>query len=148
MLLAFTLAAMAAASVSAEHPDLTGTWKLNVTKSDFNRLSGLISKALKIEHSEPKLKVSSAVVDQLGEHGESYTFTIDGKTNTNTMNGFATETSSIWDGDEIIFDVNRGPNWGYKERWSLSSDGKTLTIKRHTILTRGETNEAFVFDKR
>jgi hypothetical protein len=145
MLLAFTIAA--GVSLAAEHPDLTGAWKLNVTKSEFSRLSGLINKSLKIEHSEPKLKVRSTVVDQLGERTESYNFTTDGKTNTNTMNGFATETSSIWNGNEILFDVNRGPNWGYKERWSLSPDGKTLTIKRHTILTRGETNEAFVFDK-
>jgi len=87
------------------------------------------------------------VVDQLGEHSESYNFTTDGKANENDMDGIPAETSCVWDGDELVFDVRRSPNWGYKERWSLSEDGKTLSIKRHTILARGETNELFVFDK-
>jgi len=63
------------------------------------------------------------------------------------MDGIPAETSCVWDGDELVFDVRRSPNWGYKERWSFSEDGKTLSVKRHTILARGETNELFVFDK-
>lgn len=134
-------------SVAGEHPDLSGTWKSNVTKSDFSYLSGLKSQTLKIEHSGPKLKVTSTAVYQVGGRTESYSFTTDGKTNSNFMNGMAAETSSLWEGAELIFDVHRGSYWGYKERWSLSEDGKMLTVKRHTILTRGETNELFVFDK-
>ena len=86
-------------------------------------------------------------MDQLGERTESCSFTTDGKTNSNAMNSTPAKSSSLWTGDELIFDVRRGPNWGHKERWSLSGDGKTLTVKSHTILTRGEINEVFVFDK-
>jgi len=65
-LLALAFAAVGKLSVAGDHPDLSGRWKLNVTKSAFSYLSGLQSKVLKIEHSDNKLKVRSTVVDQLG----------------------------------------------------------------------------------
>src|SRR5215470_16710092 len=86
-LLALAFAALVNTSIAAEHSDLGGRWKLNVTKSDFSYLSGLQSKVLKIEHSDHKLRVRSTVVDQLGEHSESYNFTTDGKANENDMDG-------------------------------------------------------------
>ena len=145
--LAFAIAAGAGAWAPPEIPNLSGTWKLSVAKSDFSHATGLSTSTLKIDHQEPKLRVRTSLVDQLGEHSESYRFTTDGKTNSNTMNGFLTETSSVWDGDRLVFDVRIGTSFGYNERWSLSPDGKTLTIKRHTILPRGEITEEFVFDK-
>jgi hypothetical protein len=135
--------------IGAQHDfrDFNGTWKMNVTKSDFSRIGGLSAETLRIEHNEPKLRVRVVIVDQLGEHTDSYSLTTDGKKNSNSVGGVDAETTCAWSGKVLVLDVVRGLNTAYKERWSISEDGRTLTIKRHTILARSEITEEFVFDK-
>jgi hypothetical protein len=141
------IAALSGGWAASDTPDLSGTWKLNVMKSDFSRVGGLNEKSLRINHQEPKLRVAVVFSDFFGEHSESYNFTTDGKKSSNSMSGYSSEMTSIWSGGQLIVDVARAQDIAYKERWSLSSDRKTLTIKRHTILPRGEIKEEFVFDK-
>lgn len=134
----------ASAAVSA--PSFTGTWKLNLAKSDFNRVTGPRSMTLKVDQTDKELRVRTSLVDRLGERSDTARYVLDGRVNQNSS-GIATETIALLDGDILVLDVKQGLNLAYKERWSLSSDGKTLTIKRHHIFTRSELTEEFILDK-
>jgi hypothetical protein len=145
------------AVAAAADTNFSGTWKLNVAKSDYNqaqgrsdlggRANGLSAMTLKIEHKNAKLKVRTDLVDNLGAHTEDAVFTTDGKPQTNSPHGFSVETSAVWDEATLVMDVKEGLNFTYKERWSLSPDGKTLAIKHHIIYPQSDVTEEFVFDK-
>lgn len=84
------LLAIAACLFSARveaKPNLSGTWKLNVAKSDFGPLPAPSARTDKIEQSDPNLKIA---ITQSGEQGEfTYTmaYTTDGKESTNVLRG-------------------------------------------------------------
>lgn len=85
--------------------------------------------------------------DNLGDRDWGSNYTLVGKPNHNSWDGIEVKTSQEWNGDSLVFDVKRGANSQYKETWSLSADGKTLTIVRHTIFSHSDLTETFVYDK-
>jgi hypothetical protein len=128
-------------------PDFTGTWSLNVPKSDFSPANPPTKMTLKIEQDTSSMQVSTQVTDGLGDHSYNARYTFDGKQNENSQDGISIESSCVWDKAALVFSIKRGMNLQYKERWTISRGGKTLTIKRHTIYAHGEVNEKYIFDK-
>jgi hypothetical protein len=135
-----------AAGVVYASANFSGTWNLNMAKSDFNPASGLTKMTSQIEQRGEDLTVRTRLVDHLGDRSERASYRLDGRVNKNS-DGVATESTASWDGDTLVFNVKQGIGLAYKERWSLSDDGKTLIIKRHTIFARSEVTEEYVFDK-
>ncbi len=145
LLLLFSIISfVVSAAVSA--PNFAGTWKLNLAKSDFNRVTGPKSMTLRIDRTGKELRVRTTLMDRLGEHSENARYVLDGRVNQNSS-GVITETIAVLDGDTLVLDVKVGLNLAYKEKWSLSADGKTLTIMRHHVFTHSELTEEFAFDK-
>ena len=80
--IAFVLALPLITAVAQQKPDFSGTWKLNVAKSEFGALPGPKSRVDVITHKDPSLSVN---VTQEGADGRlqyAANYTTDGKTRT------------------------------------------------------------------
>jgi hypothetical protein len=146
----FLLALPLVSVFAQQKPDFTGTWKLNVTKSDFGPLPGPESRTDVITHKEPSL--SNSVTAQTAQGKQEYTlsYTTDGKEALNKMGPREVKSTLKWDGSNLkvssTFLFNDSPVTG-EATWSLSPDGKTLTINAHFSSTMGEADQTFVFEK-
>jgi hypothetical protein len=125
---AATLAALAFSASAA--PNFSGHWKLNPEKS---KLDEPFQEDRTIDHKDPDLTVNvKAVVD--GEEEESTAkYRTDGKQTRNVIDGDPLFTTAHWDGDALVFDseiISDTDTTELHDRWTLSADGKHLTIAR------------------
>jgi hypothetical protein len=115
--------------VSAQQakPNLTGTWKLNRSKSIPAPKHGSGGDFYKIKHSEPRLEMV---------HGETYSYVIDGKervANRSTQDG-VTRAKAYWVGDTLVIEKHQETRRGevdFVVRYTLSQDGKSLAVTHH-----------------
>jgi len=73
-------------------------------------------------------------------------YSTDGKP---AVNG-PTEGSAHWEGDKLVIETSRDyqqTKLTQREEWTLSADGKTLTIATHVKLPNGEFDVKQVFEK-
>jgi hypothetical protein len=131
-------------------PNLTGTWKMDVGKSDFGPAPAPTSQTDKITHDDPSLKISISQTSQMGDLNYDVTYSTDGKETTNTIRGSDFKSIAKWDGDSIVIDSKgsfNGNDVTLKDRWTLSEDGKTLNVQRHVTSPMGEADQKIVFEK-
>jgi hypothetical protein len=131
-------------------PNLSGTWKANVTKSDFGPMPAPDSDTRKIDHQDPKLKVNVATSGGMGDLNYEANYTTDGQESTNHVMDSDFKSVAKWDGDDLVIDTKgsfNGTDFTAKDRWSLSEDGKTLTVQRHLSSAMGEADQKVVYDK-
>ena len=143
VILLFSLIAFAATPPA----NFSGMWKLNRAKSDASPANNPKKSAMKIKQQAGRIDIWYYITDGLGDHDWGSNYTLDGKVNHNSWDGIEVKSSQSWDGSTLVFNITRGTNSQYKEEWSLSPDGKTLTIVRHTIFSHSDLTEKFVFDK-
>lgn len=136
--------------LAQQKPDFSGTWKLNVTKSDFGPLPGPESRTDVITHKEPSISNSVTAETAQGKQQYTVSYTTDGKEAVNTMGPRETKSTLKWDGSNLKvsskFLYNNSPVTG-EATWSLSADGKTLTINGHFSSAMGEADQTLVFEK-
>jgi hypothetical protein len=145
-------AALPAAPVtSTGATDFSGTWVLNVMRSDFAGETPPSSKMQQVEHKEGELIVT---IDEIGErgtvHGVAH-YTTDGQDSVNDVLGHPMTSSISWDGAVMIMRT-----WGrfgnldvmLIDRWSLSPDGRTLTIARQFQGHGQIIDQTLVFDRK
>ena len=123
-------------------PDLSGTWELDRSKSDFGLFRDRpISKAdstLVVAHREPELRITRTL--RLGGQQEvkEFTYYTDGRGETNPAAVGAGEVKSKtkWDGEKVSAYAKMtwpgqngaaGAEMDVTQKWQVSSDGKTLT---------------------
>jgi len=126
--------------------DLSGVWKLNGAKSDYGKFPAPLSVTRKIKHNDPKLVLSTTQTGPQGYVTSSLTYTTDGK---ESVNGDS-KGSAQWIGDKLMIESSRefqGATLKQKEIWTLSADGKTLTVDSHVSIPNGEFDVKQVFDK-
>lgn len=136
-----------ASATAATATNFSGTWKFDRAKSDASPANTPKKMSMKIDQSGAQMSVWYYVTDNLGDRDWGSNYTLDGKVNHNSWDGIEMKSSQEWNGDSLVFDVKRGANSQYKETWSLSTDGKTLTVSRHTIFAHSDLTETFVYDK-
>lgn len=149
MVLAGLVLVMCAAMAQAK-ADFTGEWKLDVAKSDFGPMPAPQSMVQKITHQEPNLKVVQTQVSERGEFTSERNYTTDGKECVNKMRNTEVKSTLKWDGDTLVIDSKlefQGNPISTSERWSLSGDGKVLTIKSHFSSSQGEGDTTRIFNK-
>jgi len=118
-----------------EATDLSGTWKVNVEKSDFGPMPKPKSTTMKIEHKEPAIKWFMPLTDQEGNESRTEsTAAIDGKeysykegSFTHTQAFKRVSPSTI----EYVAESSDGETIG-TGTWTISKDGKVLTQKANT----------------
>jgi hypothetical protein len=130
------------ATAVAQAPDLSGTWVLQVDKSDFGPMPGPTKRTDVITHKEPSLTVKRSVESpQNGAATSELVYAVDGKEWKNkTADGNELTSTLKWDGAVLVVTtVAVTPNGEVTitDRFALSSDGKTLTQDR-TIAVQGQ----------
>lgn len=141
----------APASASSTHPNYSGTWKLNVSKSDFGPIPGPDARTDVIEHSDPMLKVSTS--QDGGPQGKQdyiLNFSTDGKEVTNTPGGLEVKSIGSWEGSNLVMTAKlkfQDNDVAIKTTWLLSEDGKVLTQNAHLTTPMGELDQKMVFEK-
>lgn len=142
LIVVFILAGLWTMSVNAEVLNLSGTWKLNVDKSDFGNMpTPTVIVIIKIEHKEPNIKWSTPVFDQEGNKTSSdFTTVIDGKQRPYTE-GPITKTQAFTrispSAIEYVAKSTEGETIG-TGTWTISKDRKVLTQKANTRDMNGQ----------
>jgi hypothetical protein len=146
----FTLFVLAALPALAK-PNFTGDWKLNASKSTFGQMPAPDSMTYKVKHDEPALHNDSKQSSQMGEFEQHLNYTTDGKESTNEgFGGSSTKSVLKWDGDALLIDTKAtfGDNEiTISQKWTLSADGKTLTVAQSIKAANFSGEQTYVFDK-
>jgi hypothetical protein len=145
-----TVTAFAASLAAQTKPNYSGTWKLNVAKSDFGPIPGPDSQTNVIEHNDPVLKVNSTAERPQGKQNATLMYTTDGKEVTNKQGPNNIKSTAVWEGSNLVINSKFTLNDSdvtIKSVWTLSADGKTLTEDRHLAAQMGEADQKMVFEK-
>jgi hypothetical protein len=152
LLIGMRVAEMSAAPTAASgSPDFSGTWVLNAYRSEFTGERPPQSKVQRVEHKGAELTVT---IDEINEQGTVHGvagYTTDGQEAVNDVLGFPMTSSIGWEGDIMVMRT-----WGkfsntdimLIDRWSLSPDGKTLTIARQFQGHGRVVDQTLVFDRK
>jgi hypothetical protein len=134
----------------AASQNLSGEWKLNFAKSNYGKFPAPSSMTRKIAHNDPKLILTTTQKGPQGEVTSKLTYTTDGKESVNQVAGGEAKGVAQWIGDKLMIESSRefqGVTLKQKDIWTLSADGKTLTIDSHVSIPNGEFDIKQVFDK-
>jgi hypothetical protein len=134
----------------AASQNLSGDWKLNLAKSNYGKFPAPLSMTRKIAHNDPKLMLSTTQKGAQGEVTSNLSYATDGRESLNQVAGGETKGIAQWIGDKLMIESSRkfqGVSLKQKDIWTLSDDGKTLTIDSHVSLPNGEFDIKQVFDK-
>lgn len=147
--------------------NLSGTWILDKSKSEMPKTAGKgggigslmagldFGVKMVIEQQGATLKVTR-IFEAIGqERSHTFTYSTDGKETTYTgPRGGSVISKASWEGDKLVITstqklkTRRGEgSMEKKEVWSLSSDGKTLTIDITSKTPKGEQTAKAVFNK-
>ena len=134
--------AVTALAFAQGKPDFSGTWTLDPAKSQMGGGGapggGGRGPAGPITITQTATELTRQVT---GREGQPITLTykLDGTESTNTMGPTTARSKASWDGNKLVLKtVRETPNGTVEatDTWSLSADGKELTI--HSSTPRGE----------
>jgi len=137
---------MALAIPSIAAPNFSGSWMLNVTKSQYGQFPAPEVMMRSVQMYGAEIVLSTYQKGAQGEVTSELKYTTDGKP---SVNGANTGTAS-WSGETLVIESSReaqGAKLTQRDVWSLSPDGKTLTVNTHVKLPNGEFDVKQVFEK-
>ena len=151
LLVLWTGAGLMTAPVAADPPDFSGTWVMNVHGSELAGERPPMSKVQRVEHQGTELVVT---IDEIGDRGTVHgvaRYATDGQDSINDVLGSSMTSSIGWEGPVMIMRT-----WGrfgnadivLVDRWSLSPDGKTLTIARQFRGHGRVADQTLVFERK
>ncbi|MEO6803453.1 MAG: hypothetical protein ABI197_09455 [Granulicella sp.] len=143
-----------ATALAQEHPDLSGSWRINLAESDYGDLQGPDTRVDVIEQHDGR--VSDRVTVEGRRRKQQYTllFVTDGTETAlppGTKTGITTilTVSGQWQGNVLVV-IQKVQSQGIRlvlaNRYTLSGDGKTLSV----TVSRENDSKAladFVFDR-
>ena len=150
---AIALLGLASVSAAADSVDtictgLSGKWKLDFSKSQIGKEKEVPSEVIaEISYSKPELKVRLSKAYRAGLNVVDYRYYTDGVVTTNVAEGLRWKSIQVrGSGKDLVMeqsakfllftiDVN--------DRWTLSPDGKELTIDR--AITSVPRNEKILY---
>ena len=142
------------ATLQAQAPDFSGTWKLDDTRSQVVATAGITgltpSGAPKTLHITQPANGSVVIESQVNEaHVRIYR--PGRETSTPAGQGGAVTMLSKWDGKSLASEgAMKAPNGdsnAVREVLSLSADGKTLTIAVTTTTAAGKASSTLIYSK-
>ncbi|HMS40319.1 MAG TPA: hypothetical protein PKE69_08840 [Pyrinomonadaceae bacterium] len=174
----FCLLAISAFAQDKKTPDFSGSWELDVSKSKLDERARIESMTMSVTQTEKDIKIETTMKRAEGGGGGgggmnrggggmggfgggngTTTYTLDGKetkiTQDSPMGAIPVSLKAKFDSDKLKLNQTRTINTQMgeisittKETWSLSADGKTLTVKRETETPRGAQTSEMVFAKK
>jgi type IV secretion system protein VirB10 len=126
----------------AAEPDFSGSWTLNRQRSTLGRLPAPPAPLLQIEHRGGTLRcVETPVV---------WSAAFNGKPAKGKSGGIVMSTVLKWEGSALLVNtLVSGAHGDYTQmdRWQLSRDGATLTIRREIVRLGGESESTLVYEQ-
>jgi hypothetical protein len=150
-LLMLVAAAIISAQQSPTRPNLTGTWNVDLEKSNFGGMEAPQSARYLIRHLGAKIEM------QYEQDGKVTRVDIipDGEERLLEDNPDTENLARVyWSGAVLVFEGRVRPKPGsnappvkWTSRWSLSPERKVLTIERHIASERATLDQKVVFEK-
>jgi hypothetical protein len=123
LLLPLLVFASASILSAATKPNFTGTWKLNVAKSDLGG-APIDALVVEVEHKEPVFRYAAKGTAGGQPFEEQESLTTDGKPGQDARG--ATVVTK-WDGEALVTQASAGDGSPlYESRLSMGTDGKTI----------------------
>ena len=143
-----------APAAAATHPDFTGTWVLDTTKSQSPMpLPGTMQ--VVVAQTGNSMKIDRTASTPNGDMSTTTTFTLDGATSKNTVTqmGMSIDMNTVatWDGAALVAKTTAdvgGQSLEQTDRWSLSADGKELTINTDVSAGGQQMSAKLVLNKK
>jgi hypothetical protein len=132
-------------------PNLSGTWELDLSRSDFGSLPPPKSVVNVIQHKEPFIKVESTMETAQGKFPATLQYRSTGAQDTNSSHGTVMSSWSKWFGDEFVIEgeVVAGTTYiKFKETWKLADAGRTLLVHRVMATPKREIPQKLVFTRK
>ena len=133
-----------------DRPNFSGEWKMNPEKSDYGMVPKPEKMTRKIAHNEPNLLIATTQSGPRGESSSELKLVIDGKEQSNKLGATEVKSTPRWEGQVLRIDTKRPFQDGeilMQEKWTLSENGKTMTIATHIVAPMGETDITVALDK-
>lgn len=156
--LAFVSLSLLSRSLYAQ-PNFSGSWALNESKSTLGEGPRMSVTSMTVDQQENLMSVSLVRPSfDGGDMTSNEKYTLDGKESVNQgMMGSSVKTTTTWSDDKkelkfaktILFEMD-GNTMEIKitEVWSISDEGKTLTVKSLMSSQMGDNNVTLVYDKK
>jgi hypothetical protein len=130
-------------------PDLNGVWKMDPARSDFG--AGPVSESRLDRIGIDGVNLKDTITQKLRRSAEStydMLYTIDGKECTNHVGRNLVKSTARWEGHELAIDsqVFALRQAAIQDRWSVSADGRTITLRRH-MTGAVSADQTLVFDR-
>ncbi|MBM3763091.1 MAG: hypothetical protein FJW36_22950 [Acidobacteria bacterium] len=146
----FLMLVPVAIMIAADKPDFSGHWVVDLAKSDFGMMPPPEKMERHIEHKDPEMKIKSYQKSERGEMNAESSYSTDGKEAKVQMRGREAKVKANWKGTKLNVATKsefNGMEIGQSEMWSLSEDGKTMTIENTITAPQGEFTTKLVFTK-
>ncbi|HZS06833.1 MAG TPA: hypothetical protein VFD58_18500 [Blastocatellia bacterium] len=127
-------------------PNLSGLWKMNPQKSNFGPNGGPDGITIKFDQKDSELSETLTISAGGNERAIDVKYTTDGKEGEAQIGGDGAKTTAKWDGDALVIEWKNGERV-FRRKFTLSGDGKTMTIAVHHVDPNGERDETVVLEK-
>lgn len=127
-------------------PNFTGNWMLNLSRSQYGQFPAPEVMLRSVTYVSGTLTLSTYQKGAQGEVTTELKYSTDGKP---SINGESRGTAR-WQGETLVIESSRraqGAELSQRDQWTLSQDGKTLTVSTHVKLPNGEFDVKQVFEK-
>lgn len=149
----FALATVAAVPVAAQsHPDLSGKWVLDASKSQGPMVPP--SMELTVTQTDKLLTIERSATGPAGATKTTLVYQLDGSMSKNTLgaNGMSVDLNSTatWSGDTLVIDTTAPQMQGgmkQVERWAVEGGGKMLTVRGDISVAGQSASAKMVFTK-
>lgn len=140
------ITALAIAAAASAKPNFSGTWRLNKEKSNYGPVSAPTRMERKILHEDPMLTMTIVQSNDEGERTLKQVYRTDGSESLNKIGNREVTSVAKWDDEVLVISSERG-DLAQTERWTLSEDGKALTLVNRIKSPKGNFEVIVVMDK-
>lgn len=153
----YTMAVTNAPAQAPAHPNYSGTWLLDVAKSQSSTPLPVTATWTIAQHGDTLIADRETTIEGMGAVKTHVVVGIDGKPwkNTVTQPGIGdieTSTVASWDNSVLVLTASgniQGTDFVQTDRWTLSADGKSLVSQRSVMVEGNEVQSAtFTFGKK
>jgi type IV secretion system protein VirB10 len=123
--------------------DFSGSWILVEARSDWRALGAESEPFLTVVQDEGSIRCQTAI----GGADVSWTYPLDGGNGRYRAGAEQRNSAVKWEGAALLVNtlVSGPENYTVMDRWELSANRATLTIERHVVRLRGETDGRLVY---
>ena len=137
---------------SASDPNFSGTWTLGQDSSGKRALPFEAWNSMRLSHQDEDVRcvpIAANTQTVKSRNLPGLNFTTDGKETTHKVGEWSARSIAKWEGTALLINTIVGGPYRYTQmdRWKLSRDGASLTIRRQIITIHGESESTLVYEK-